>query len=109
MDRREKIYACERVGGEVNPVWVRLGQVRYVLAPRRDIYDHSPTGFEWGFGGSGPAQLALAILADYLEDDDPLALDLHHPFKERFVARWADDAWAMTGETIDEWITEQES
>jgi len=26
------------------------------------IANHSPTGFAWGYGGSGPAQLALAIL-----------------------------------------------
>lgn len=25
---------------------------------------HSPTGFAWGYGGSGPAQLALALLLD---------------------------------------------
>lgn len=26
------------------------------------IVRHSPDGFEWGYGGSGPAQLALGIL-----------------------------------------------
>lgn len=30
---------------------------RRALRPRNDIRDHSPTGFEWGYGGSGPAQL----------------------------------------------------
>ena len=25
---------------------------------------HSPTGYEWGYGGSGPADLALSILCD---------------------------------------------
>jgi len=35
------------------------------LAPRNDLFDHSPSGFEWGYGGSGPAQLALALLADH--------------------------------------------
>ena len=34
------------------------------LDPRLDLANHSPTGFEWGYGGSGPAQLALALLAD---------------------------------------------
>ncbi len=38
------------------------------LAPRFDLYNHSPTGFEWGYGGSGPAQLSLALLADHLAD-----------------------------------------
>ncbi|HXR05085.1 MAG TPA: DUF6166 domain-containing protein [Verrucomicrobiae bacterium] len=40
------------------------------LNPRLDLYNHSPTGFEWGYGGSGPAQLALAILADHLGNAD---------------------------------------
>lgn len=26
------------------------------------VYNHSPDGFNWGYGGSGPAQLALAII-----------------------------------------------
>ena len=27
-----------------------------------EVVPHSPTGLEWGYHGSGPAQLALAIL-----------------------------------------------
>ena len=26
-----------------------------------EVVQHSPTGFQWGYGGSGPAQLATAI------------------------------------------------
>lgn len=26
------------------------------------VCNHSPDGFNWGYGGSGPAQLALAIM-----------------------------------------------
>ena len=50
------------------------------LDPRLDLWEHSPTGFEWGYGGSGPAQLALALLADHLGDDE-LAMALHQDFK----------------------------
>jgi Family of unknown function (DUF6166) len=50
------------------------------LNPRLDLYNHSPTGFEWGYCGSGPAQLALAILADHLADDQE-ALNLYQRFK----------------------------
>lgn len=32
----------------------------------QEIRNHSPDGFNWGYAGSGPAQLALAILADCL-------------------------------------------
>jgi hypothetical protein len=36
------------------------------LSPARSqkVYNHSPDGFNWGYGGSGPAQLALAIMLE---------------------------------------------
>lgn len=36
------------------------------LPGRNELVNHSPTGFEWGYGGSGPAQLAFAILCHHL-------------------------------------------
>lgn len=50
---------------------------------RRDLADHR-TEFEWGYGGSGPAQLALAILADCLGDNQR-ALALHQAYKKRVI------------------------
>jgi len=55
------------------------------LPLRLDLWNHSPTGFEFGYGGSGPAQLALAILADCCGDE--LALQYHQAFKWAVVAR----------------------
>jgi hypothetical protein len=49
------------------------------LPLRLDLWNHSPTGFEFGYGGSGPAQLALAILADCCGDE--LAVAFHQAFK----------------------------
>ncbi|MCU4744613.1 DUF6166 domain-containing protein [Natronoglomus mannanivorans] len=42
------------------------------LSPDRslEVRNHGPTGFEWGYNGSGPAQLALAILLDYTDDEN---------------------------------------
>lgn len=76
------------------------------LPLRLEVYNHSPTGFEWGYGGSGPAQLALAILLDHFErkgfvGDGSRALDLHQDFKFHVVARWRDAEWAITTEQID--------
>ena len=36
------------------------------LDPRYDLANHSPDGFSWGYSGSGPAQLALAIVSDFV-------------------------------------------
>lgn len=37
-------------------------------APLRHHVKHSPTGFSWGYGGSGPAELARCLLIDALGD-----------------------------------------
>jgi hypothetical protein len=73
------------------------------LRLRLDLDNHSPTGVEWGYGGSGPAQLALALLADAVNDDER-ALRLHQPFKWAVVAKWKqDEAWSMTDEDVRVW------
>ena len=47
-------------------VEVQHGSLLYPLDPRNDLVNHSPTGFEWGYAGSGPAQLSFALLLNYL-------------------------------------------
>lgn len=69
------------------------------LNPRLDLWNHSPTGFEWGYGGSGPAQLALALLADDLGDDNE-AVQLHQEFKRAVVAKLDRRRWTLTSEQI---------
>jgi hypothetical protein len=69
---------------------------------RLDLDNHSPTGFNWGYGGSGPAQLALALLADALGDDRQAAR-LHQIFKRSVVVWLKRDAWEMTDEEIKFW------
>ena len=66
---------------------------------RLDLWNHSPTGFEWGYGGSGPAQLALALLADYL-GDDKMAVARHQDFKHAVITRLDQRGWTLTGEQI---------
>lgn len=43
--------------------------------PSQALRNHSPDGFEWGYAGSGPSQLALAILLDFTGDKE---LTLNH-------------------------------
>lgn len=70
------------------------------LNPRLDLWNHSPTGFEWGYGGSGPAQLALAILADHLGDDEQ-AFNFHHRYKWAVIAELPKRSWTLTSQEID--------
>lgn len=69
------------------------------LDPRLDLRNHSPTGFEWGYAGSGPAQVALALLADHLAVDER-ALELYQEFKFAVVATLPKQSWALTSDQI---------
>lgn len=66
----------------------------YRLPLRLDLVNHSPTGFAWGYGGSGPAQLAVALLAHEFGAD--VALRFYQPFKTQFLVprQWADQVEA---------------
>ena len=66
-------------------IYVRdgVGQERE-LALRLDLRNHSPTGVEWGYAGSGPAQAALAICATVT--DDETALQVYQQVKVRLIA-----------------------
>jgi hypothetical protein len=80
-----------------------------MLRPRRDLFNHSPTGFEWGYGGSGPAQLALAILADALGDDER-AVRLHQRFKFSVIGNLDRDVpWTISLAAVREHVARIEA
>jgi hypothetical protein len=65
------------------------------------IRNHSPDGFNWGYAGSGPAQLALAILLDVVAD--PRFAERHYQdFKREYVAGWGDH-WILTVDEVLAW------
>jgi hypothetical protein len=66
-------------------VYVNDGRQVRPLSPRFDLARHSPGGFAWGYNGSGPAQLALAVLADAIGAER--ALRLAPRFADRRIAR----------------------
>ncbi|MGM9508829.1 DUF6166 domain-containing protein [Larkinella sp. GY13] len=53
----------------------------------QQIRNHSPDGFSWGYGGSGPAQTALALCL-HLFKNRHVAEVLYQDFKAVFVSRW---------------------
>jgi hypothetical protein len=74
------------------------------LWPKRSlkIRSHSPHGFEWGYGGSGPAQLALAILLD-VTDDVTTAREFYQRYKWAAVSQWGD-RWETTAAEVLLWL-----
>ena len=90
----------------------------------RHIPFHSPTGLSWGYEGSGPADLALAILVDYLKERPPrtgwlagekfarwsvhsTAFKHHQYFKRDFITKFADE-WELTDTQIQAWLERKE-
>ena len=70
--------------------------------PRRlDLRKHSMTGFEWGYSGSGPAQLALAILA--FEFGDSFAGKHYQDFKREVIAGLGEQ-WNLGSVYLTEWM-----
>jgi hypothetical protein len=84
------VYAAGRARGELNP--------------RLDVRDHSSTGFEWGYEGSGPAQLALALCIDVLDGDVARAQRIYQDFKACVVARLPNAGWQLSRAWVSEFI-----
>lgn len=75
------------------------------LLPDRSqkVHNHSPDGFAWGYSGSGPAQLALAILIEYTEDWND-AIRLHQQFKNDIIAGLKGD-FELDENAVKVWLS----
>ena len=93
---------------ETRTVYVEENGQRRRLSPQRSqrVWNHSPDGFNWGYGGSGPAQLALAILLEH-GIETPEATRMYQRFKSAKIAiLQIDEAFTLTAEEINAWIAE---
>jgi len=52
-------------------------------AKSQTLYNHSPNGFNWGYMGSGPSQLALAICLELWTDK---ATEMYQDFKRHVIS-----------------------
>jgi uncharacterized protein DUF6166 len=107
--RSRRIYEGRRLatGGALVTVRTPAGSL-WPLSFQLELAKHSPTGFEWGYCGSGPAQLALALLFDALRSKER-ALALHQLFKSEFIAVLPHEGWTLTQEEIRAWARPKEA
>jgi hypothetical protein len=68
---------------ETKQVWLNGEHLNPV--PSQKVWNYSPDGFNWGYGGSRPAQLALAILLKFYPKEE--AVLLHQTFKGDHIAK----------------------
>ena len=70
--------------------------------PLKHILYHSPTGMEWGYGGSGPSDLARSILADFA--GIKVADMFYQEFKWDFIAKQPEKGFQISGQEILNWL-----
>lgn len=91
----------QNVGGAT--VMVQDGDEQYELPGYHDEVNHSPDGFQWGYRGSGPAQLAFAILAEAYTVE--FAHEHYQSFKKHFVAQLdGDEDFLLSKGEMDEYF-----
>ena len=98
----EILYSGQNLHHVFKMLWPDGESVPLPLEPSLKLRDHSPTGFSWGYNGSGPAQLALALLLDATSDPDK-ACQFYQEFKWAMVAGFSKE-WAMLRSEILNWV-----
>ncbi len=90
-------------------VWVcdeELTGSRTPLDPKFEWRNSSPTGFEWSYRGSGPRQLAHAILAHATGNRELVNL-LSWKFMRDFIELLPRPHWIITRDEVLAWIDQQ--
>lgn len=119
VDHEQPLLLSAGALQDVGLICERLADGRLATNIPQAFKWHSPTGFECGYGGSGPADLALNVLAFLV----PLGSDgaegwkiwdgqsvsataglLHQDFKDEFVARLPRQGGTVPIATIRAWL-----
>jgi len=103
----QKVYAISRekkgVRATVRMTIPPAGRGSMPL-PLHHVVRHSPDGFNFGYSGSGPSDLALSILWDCF--GKIVAEEFYVDFRDHFLKPIADDikAFSITQSEIENWI-----
>lgn len=98
-----------------------VGGAHVVGLDHARVVHHSPSGYEWGYGGSGPADLALNILHAFCLNHGgtnpsvklykgrtfKLAWRLHQRFKHDFLAAMPQEGGVIDWDAVSQWVKEK--
>lgn len=98
----ERIYVGVRTDQGCK-VLVWDGLVFTPLSPCLHVRSHSPTGFEWGYCGSGPAQLALALCVDILGKAGKTDA-VYHEVMRHVLTQLPSGCWSMSATTLRDMV-----
>ena len=72
------------------------------LPEHYEVKQFTKRGFEWTYEGTSPQQLALAILFDYLGDNER-AITLSGPYMKEVIAN-LDNDWKLTADEVEAYL-----
>ena len=84
--------------------YVTYGEVELPL--RYDLFSQSKDGFDWGYNGSGPLQLAFSML--YQLSDKEFSRAYASKFANEVIKTFPSRDWVMSGSEVLEWIKQQQ-
>lgn len=91
----------------INGIWnkrmVYIDGVPLDLERSLKVRNHSPDGFCWGYSGSGPSQLALALLLHFGATDEE-SLSWYQSFKQDVIAKLPQDDFTMNESRVKDWL-----
>ena len=100
-------YVGDPFTGRVTVEPLKRGGERRLLLLRHELRNHART-FSWGYRGEGPAQLALAILADAIGNDQR-AVRLYQLFKNEVIAGLQpEQPWSLSHYAVVAWVRQAE-
>ena len=85
--------------------FVREGQPIPLKTPGKTRTKKRSQGFEWGYGGDGHSELAIALLWHVTKSLET-ALRLRQKFVLRFVMGFGDE-WELDAATVRDWVADQ--
>jgi len=100
-DERGQSTGC-RVYAETDEGAGRRVRLRHRTGPR----SHSPTGFEWGYGGSGPAELARAIVKDACGIDEPIP-SIYQKVKWKYITPIVGDTFTLDADEVRAFVARE--
>ena len=83
---------------------IEINGVELLPDKSQKVWNHSPDGFSAGYSGSGPAQLALAILLEFT--DQVTVIRLYQEFKSDVIAGLKGN-FELPTEVVERWIKER--
>ena len=110
VGRRSKTGTAKVYVERPNGIWASAVTETTNLPARQDLVNHSPDGLEWGYTGSGPAQLALAMLVYALtevgyRDPEAAALAHYQSFKFQVIAKLPRAGFRLPLDEVVRWFS----